>query len=103
LCLPDVVIGYIRPQSGMKLVRQWQRVHGTRPLVRLSSIMAICGDVVVGAYVSSRLRVSFGCRDSREFGGVEDDRVVVGIPYHLLDRLLDSSLGASVAGEVGSP
>jgi uncharacterized protein (DUF169 family) len=88
---PDVVIGYIRPESAMKLVRLWQHIHGTSPLVRLSSFMAICGDIVVGAYVSNRLRVSFGCRDSREFGGVEDDRVVVGIPHVFLEPLLDAN------------
>jgi uncharacterized protein (DUF169 family) len=98
---PDVVVGYIQPASAMKLVRQWQQVYGTSPIVRLSTFMAICGDVVVGAYVSNRLRVSFGCRDSRQFGGVEDDRVIVGIPYVLLKPLLGVDLQASVAGQVG--
>ena len=94
---PDVVIGYIRPESAMKLVRLWQHVHGTSPLVRLSSFMAICGDVVVGAYVSNRLRVSFGCRDSREFGGVDDDHIIVGIPHVLVEPLLDANPQAIAA------
>jgi uncharacterized protein (DUF169 family) len=94
---PDVVIGYIRPEAAMKLIRLWQHVHGTSPLVRLSSFMAICGDVVVGAYVSNRLRVSFGCRDSREFGGVDDDRVVVGIPHVLLEPLCAANPRATIA------
>jgi uncharacterized protein (DUF169 family) len=86
---PDVVVGYIRPEAAMRLVRRWQYVHGGGPLVRLSSFMAICGDVLVGAHVSNRLRLSFGCRDSREYGGVDDDRLVVGVPRVLVSFLFE--------------
>jgi uncharacterized protein (DUF169 family) len=84
---PDVVIGYVRPDTVMRLVRRWQHVHGAGPLVRLSGFMAICGDVLVAAHILNSLRLSFGCRESRQYGDVRADRVVVGMP-HLLLRLL---------------
>ena len=80
---PDVVIGYIWPDMAMNLIRRWQQVYGTDPTVKLASFMAICGDVLVGAYELQQLRLCFGCRDSRKYGEVEDETLVVGMSHCL--------------------
>ncbi|MCF8307820.1 MAG: DUF169 domain-containing protein, partial [Bacteroidales bacterium] len=36
--------------------------------------------------------VSFGCPESREYGGVNKDEVVVGIPYSLAHKLVESQV-----------
>jgi uncharacterized protein (DUF169 family) len=85
---PDVAVSYIQPCSAMQLIRQWQQANGDDLDVKVSSVMAACGNVVVRAYVSDKICLSFGCPDSREYGGIGNDRLVIGIPVHLLDELL---------------
>jgi uncharacterized protein (DUF169 family) len=56
--------------------------------VKLSSFMALCGNVLAGAHTSRQPCFSFGCPDSRKFGGIEEDTLVVGIPSCLARTLL---------------
>ncbi len=84
----DVVVGYICPQQAMLLLRRWQEVHGHSPVVRLSSFMAICAWVLVRAHTLGRMCLSFGCFDSREYGGIADDVLVVGMPPTLAQQMM---------------
>jgi len=84
---PDVIIGYIWPYMAMNLIRRWQQVHGTGPTVELASFMAICGHVLVGAYKLQQLRLCFGCRESRKYGEVENETLVVGMSHSLATLL----------------
>ncbi len=77
---PDVVVGYVRPNEAMSLLRRWQVVYGHAPAVPLSSFLAICAWVVVRAHKLDEICVSFGCLDSRQFGGIGGDTMVVGMP-----------------------
>jgi uncharacterized protein (DUF169 family) len=56
--------------------------------VELSGFAAVCGNVAVKAYVTRRISLSFGCEDSRQYGGVPRDRLIVGIPYAQAHKLL---------------
>ena len=84
---PDVLIGCLRPGVVMNLIRRWQEIYGAGPTVKLSSFMALCGNVVAGAHTSRQLCLSFGCPDSREYAGIEEDVLVVGIPSCLAGAL----------------
>ena len=84
---PDVVIGYVQPGLIMNLVRRWQEIYGAGPSVKLSSFMALCGNVLAGAHTSRQPCLSFGCPDSRKYGGIEEDMLVVGIPSCLAETL----------------
>lgn len=84
---PDVVVCYTQPEAAMRLVRQWQKVHGTELDTALSTVMSVCGGVVVKAYLTSRICMSFGCPDSREYGAIGRDRLVIGLPAHLVRTL----------------
>jgi uncharacterized protein (DUF169 family) len=85
---PDVVVSYIQPCAAMRLVRQWQQIHGTDLDFKVSSVMAVCGSVVARAHVANEICLSFGCPDSRAYGAIGKDRLVIGVPVHLLDDLL---------------
>jgi len=85
---PDVVVSYIQPCAAMKLVRQWQQTHGTDLDFKVSSVMAVCGNVVVKAHVTDKICLSFGCPDSREYGVIGNDRLIIGLPVRILDDLL---------------
>ena len=86
---PDVVLSYAQPEAAMNLLRQWQRVCGRDLGTRTSSFMAVCGNVAVKAYLTRHICLSFGCPDSREYGRISRDRLAVGIPFQLLETVLD--------------
>ena len=77
---PDVVVGYVQPEEAMSLLRRWQVSYGQVPAVPLSSFLAICAWVVVRAHKLDEICVSLGCLDSRRFGGIAGDTLVVGMP-----------------------
>ena len=85
---PDLLIDYVQPQQFMKLLNVYQRVFGDKLKVELSGFAAVCGGVAVKAYLTKRISLSFGCEDSRQYGGISRDRVIVGIPYALAHKFL---------------
>ena len=84
---PDVLVSYLRPDSAMRLVRRCQEAHRVNMEISLSSFIAVCGNVIVRAFKLGRPALSFGCPDSREYGGIPADKLVFGMPYHLAERL----------------
>jgi uncharacterized protein (DUF169 family) len=84
---PDVMVCYAQPEAAMRLVRQWQIVYGTKLDIELSTVMSVCGSVVVKAYITGQICMSFGCPDSREYGAIGRDRLVIGLPAHLVQDL----------------
>jgi len=94
---PDVVISYAQPKVAMKLLRQWQRVHGGELQPRISSFMAVCGSVAVRAHLSGQVCMSFGCPDSRDHGKIGRDRLAIGLPFQLLGAVLPEKRGLSQA------
>ena len=85
----DVLISYLQPEQFMRMLKVYQNKTGGRMEVSLSSVMSVCGVAAVEAYVQGKVSISFGCEDSRSFGGVSRDRLVVGIPAQLLDIFTD--------------
>lgn len=86
---PDLVVSYCQPPTAMDLLKLWQAEFGGGNLMSgLSSILSVCGNVSVGSYLSEEVSLSFGCDDAREFAGIGRDRLVIGVPYPLIGRLL---------------
>jgi len=83
---PDVLVTYARPEAAMRLVRLWETATGHSLRVDVSSIMAVCGNAVVKAYMSQCISISFGCPDSRQYGGIQPEEMVIAIPTGLLDH-----------------
>ena len=86
---PDVVLSFLKPDAAMKMVRRWQGMYGTDLETTVSSFMAICGSVVVKAYNGGQPALSFGCPDSRQYGEMGDERLVLGMPYASAERLVE--------------
>ena len=87
---PDVVVGYVRPKEAMSLLRRWQVAYGHVPVVPLSSFLAICAWVVVRAHKLDEICVSLGCFDSRQFGGIGSDTMVVGMPFGRAEHIVST-------------
>jgi uncharacterized protein (DUF169 family) len=84
---PDVLITYVRPETAMRIVRSWEIATSHGLQADISSIMAVCGNAVVKAYTSQSISISFGCPDSRQYGGIQPEEMVVAVPVGLLSRL----------------
>jgi uncharacterized protein (DUF169 family) len=86
---PDLLLSYLQPAQVMKLLRSYQVHFGKDLNVDLSSIVSVCGHVAVEAVVKKRIALSFGCRDSREYGGITRDRVAIGVPVELARTMVE--------------
>lgn len=84
---PDILISYLQPENAMRFVQHWQKVHHGNLDLSISSMMAVCGSVAVGAYKTGRVCCSFGCPESRYHGGIGRDRLVIGVPTALFKDL----------------
>ena len=69
-------------------MRRWQVLYYQVPRVSLSSFLAVCAWVVVMAYESNEIGVSFGCFDPPQFGGIERDVLVVGMTSERAPQLV---------------
>jgi uncharacterized protein (DUF169 family) len=85
---PDIALSYAQPEAAMRLLRLWQQVKGTDLDIAASSVMAVCGSVVAKVQRSNRICLSFGCPDSRKFGAIGRDRLVIGLPIGLIRDFL---------------
>jgi uncharacterized protein (DUF169 family) len=85
---PDVIVACLQPQQFMRLLEVYQGVFGEILKADLSGYAAVCGNVAVKAYITEKIALSFGCEDSRQYGGISRDRLIVGIPNVLAHQLL---------------
>jgi len=85
---PDLLVSYLQPEQFMRFLNVYQRVFGENLKVNLSGFAAVCGNVAVNTYLHKKVSLSFGCEDSRQYGGISRDRLIVGIPYAQSHKLL---------------
>lgn len=87
--VPNLIISYCQPPTAMKFLKLWQTVFEGRNLTsHLSSVLSVCGNIAAGSYLTGDAILSFGCEDSREFGAIGRDRLVLGFPYSLIEKFL---------------
>jgi len=91
---PDVYVSYMLPETAMQIVRSWQRIYGKNLPIEVSGIMAVCGSAVVNSYVNHTISLSFGCPDSRQYGRIRPEQLVVAIPADLLEEMKDLTGGS---------
>ncbi|MDY6989954.1 MAG: DUF169 domain-containing protein [Thermodesulfobacteriota bacterium] len=85
---PDIAISYAQPEAAMRLLRLWQQANGTDLDIAASSVMAVCGSVVAKVHRTHRICLSFGCPDSRKYGAIGRDRLVIGLPTDMVRDFL---------------
>ena len=84
---PDILIFYMNPKRFMEFLKVYQRTGCSLDL-KLSSLTAMCGDVAVQAFITKKICISFGCDDSREYGEVSDEELIMGIPKEQIEQLM---------------
>ncbi len=85
---PDILIFYINPIRFMEFLKIYQRT-GNSLEVKLSSLTAMCGDVAVQTLLTKKICISFGCDDSREYGEVSNEELIVGIHKEKVEQLIN--------------
>jgi len=84
----DMFVSFAQPAAAMRLLRNWQGRTGKPLVCDISSVMAVCGSVAVKSYLTNRLCISFGCPDSREYGAIGRDQLVVGVPAKMVEEIV---------------
>lgn len=89
IILPDMFIIQIKPKDAMDLMKLYIVKTNTFPVLQPYPFLSVCGSVVVGVIKLKQMSVSFGCPESRKYGGVIDENVIVGIPYNICNQLFN--------------
>jgi uncharacterized protein (DUF169 family) len=86
---PDMYILFVSPKDAMELMRVYTFKTDEFPEINPFTFLSICGSVFISTFKSSKMSVSFGCPESRKFGGIKDNLMVVGLPYNISKQLFD--------------
>jgi uncharacterized protein (DUF169 family) len=82
---PAILIAALQPQETMALVHLYEK-NRERPFAcTLSGFASICGGVAARACKTGDVALSFGCEQSRVFGGIRRDRLIAGVPSALVE------------------
>ncbi len=79
---PDMYIMFISPREVMELMKYYTEKLKSFPVVKPYTFLSVCGSVFVSTYKTGLMSISFGCPESRYYGGVKDNLLVVGLPYN---------------------
>ena len=82
---PDVTIAFLKPDKITQLILLYAAYFEEKPLITPYFFMSVCGNIVAQTYNTNKICISFGCPESRKFGGVLEDEVIVGIPNSILN------------------
>jgi len=85
---PDVLLAQLQPAQAMRLIRLYQKKLKKVFQIKISGVITVCGNVTVKALQTQDMAISFGCDDSRAFGGLTRNRLYVGVPYGLAVDLI---------------
>ncbi|MGJ7027945.1 putative protein MJ0308 [Methanothermobacter wolfeii] len=76
---PDVIVIICNPAQAMKISQALLYTLGGRVEADFSGIQSICADAVAGPYLRKRPNITMGCSGSRQYAGVRDDELIVGL------------------------
>ena len=84
---PDVVIFVGKPLAARRIVQAVMFKKGGRANFSTAGIQSVCVDATTSPYLKGEVNVSLGCDGSARNSGLEDDYVVVGIPFSMMEDI----------------
>ena len=84
---PDVVIFVGNPLQSRRIVQAAMFEDGGRMTFNTAGIQSFCVDATSSPYLKGEVNVSLGCDGSVRNAGLEDEEVVVGIPFEMMERI----------------
>ena len=94
---PDLVLIYGNSAQMMRLIHGSLWKDGGR-LYFGSSGEAVCADSVAQTYITQKPQLGISCLGERRFGLLQDDELVMGIPYQMMGDLIIGLEKTSKAG-----
>lgn len=76
---PDVIVIFTNAKQAMILSQALVYTMGGRMEVDFAGIQSICADAVAGPFTRRRPNITLGCSGSRQYAGIKDDEVIVGL------------------------
>jgi len=76
----DLFILYVKPDRVTGIMHKLAK-HKITPSMPPYSLLSVCGNVFINSYINQSVSISFGCPESRKHGGIEENEVVLGLPY----------------------
>jgi len=90
---PDLYIIYIQPVVATTIMHSLAKIKIT-PSVPPYSLLSVCGNVFSNCYKNNVVSISFGCPESRKEGGIENNEVVMAIPFQIAAELFRNFPGS---------
>lgn len=87
---PDLYIIYVQPGMVTKLIHNLAKI-GIRPSVPPFSLLSVCGNIFSHCYKNNSVGLSFGCPESRKYGGIEKNEVVLGFSFEYALNIVNSA------------
>jgi uncharacterized protein (DUF169 family) len=84
---PDVVIFVGNPLSARRIVQAVMFKEGGRTSFNTAGIQSFCVDATASPYLKGEVNISLGCDGSAKNSGLEDEDVVVGIPFAMMENI----------------
>jgi len=84
---PDVVIFIGNSLNARRIVQAVRYNEGGRSTFTTAGIQSLCVDSTASPYLKGEVNVSLGCDGSARNSGLEDEAVVVGIPFAMMEDI----------------
>jgi uncharacterized protein (DUF169 family) len=84
---PDVVIFVGNPLNARRIVQAVMYKEGGRATFNTAGIQSLCVDATTSPYLKGDVNISLGCDGSAKNSGLEDEAVVVGIPFAMMENI----------------
>jgi uncharacterized protein (DUF169 family) len=84
---PDVVIFVGNPLTARRIVQAVMFKKGGRSTFNTAGIQSFCVDATSSPYLKGEVNVSLGCDGSARNSGLDDESVVVGIPFAMMEDI----------------
>ena len=84
---PDVVIIVGNPLTARRIVQAVEYKKGGRTTFNTAGIQSFCVDATASPYLKGEVNFSLGCDGSAKNAGLEDEDVVIGIPFAMMENI----------------
>lgn len=84
---PDVVIFVGNPLQARRITQAVMYKQGGRSTFNTAGIQSFCVDATSSPYLKGEVNFSLGCDGSAKNAGLDDESVVVGIPFELMESI----------------
>lgn len=89
--MPDLFILYVNPDKITDIIHTMAK-HRIMPSILPYSLLSVCGNVFASCYTNQLISISFGCPESRKYGGIEKKEVAIGVPFKTARLIIDARL-----------